>query len=102
MIPLEPYELMRMLHFMERIKFHRDTRLRSCNTCFNSPEIDEAIEEIFKMLNLLVRVGEKVAEARTEDPSYTKRIHDLCAAEATPFLCDDEDAPVLCDEEATA
>ena len=45
---------MRMLHFIKKIRFHRDTRLRSCQSCFNSPEVDEAIEEIEKHLNKLI------------------------------------------------
>ena len=48
------YELMRMLHFIKKLRFHRDTRLRSCGMCFNSPEVDEAIEEIEKHLNELI------------------------------------------------
>jgi len=57
MIQIEPYEIMRMLHFIKKIKFHRDTRLRNCQNCgaiqpcFISHEVDEAIEEIEKHLN---------------------------------------------------
>lgn len=59
MIQIEPYEIMRMLHFIKKIKFHRDTRLRRCQTCFNSHEVDEAIEEIEKHLNDLIKLGEQ-------------------------------------------
>jgi len=55
-----------MLHFIKKIRFHRDTRLRSCQSCFNSPEVDEAIEEIEKHLDKLAAEQQKPAPISQE------------------------------------